>query len=165
MIHPQESTAQRLADHYNVAPITIKRDSQISNAIMSIGEHSIEAKELILAGKGNISRKRLKELSAADEPEIKYTIERILDGTHERRKTRQVSDDELTISADSSSIKSENTKELNEYEQLSLENFINKITDDFTAGVKRLSLGDDTSNSKEKLRLYINMLEELYNRI
>jgi len=164
----QEPTAQRLANHYNVAPITIKRDSQISNAIMAIGEHSIEAKELVLAGRGNISRKRLQELSDADEPEIKYTIERILDGTHERRRSRQAADSEaedLEGSADNLSSTTGAGNHFTEYEQLSLESFISRITDDFTAGIKKLDLGADTANSKPKLRLYIDMLEELYSRI
>jgi len=152
-----KTTAQRLAEQYNVSQMTIKRDANVSNAIMAIGEVSSEAKRKILAGGGNISRTRLQELATAAETDIIETIDRILEGTHERRKVRSSGNAKKSESAHNDD--SEN------YEQLSLENFIIKITDDFNSGIRNLSLGEDTSKSKTVLRSFIKMLEELYDRI
>jgi len=152
-----KTTAQRLAEQYNVSQMTIKRDANVSNAIMAIGEVSSEAKRKILAGGGNISRTRLQELATAAETDIIETIDRILEGTHERRRVRNSGNAKKSESAYNDD--SEN------YEQLSLENFIIKITDDFNSGIRNLSLGEDTSKSKTVLRSFIKMLEELYDRI
>jgi len=91
---PRRRTVQILAVQYNVSPKTIQRDSQLSDAIMAIGKVSPEAKRKILSGMGNISRQRLQELASATEEEIKYTAERILDGTYERRQPRASGRDE-----------------------------------------------------------------------
>ena len=150
------STATKLAEEYNVSRATIMRDAQLSDAIGIIGEVSPEAKEKILSGTANISRNRLQELASAPQDEIDETIEKILDGTHPRR-----------ISGSHNQTTMDNTQSNNTqiYEQLSLDDFITKITDEFTVGVKNLNLSADSTASKEKLRLYIKMLEELYNRI
>ena len=49
---PVRRTAQILAEQYNVSPKTIQRDSQLLDAIMAIGEVSLEAKRKILSGRG-----------------------------------------------------------------------------------------------------------------
>ena len=59
------STATRLAAQYNVSRSTIKRDSQLADAISAIGITSPAAKRDILAGKARVSRKKLCELSGA----------------------------------------------------------------------------------------------------
>ena len=51
---PRRRTAQILAEQYNVSPMTIRRDSQLSDAIMAIGEVSPEAKRKILSGRGMV---------------------------------------------------------------------------------------------------------------
>ena len=145
------STAAKLAEEYNVSRNTIKRDAQLSDAIGLIGKVSPEAKEKILSGTANISRNRLQELASAPQEEIDETVEKILDGTH----TRRISGSHNKPIKGNSQI----------YEQLSLDDFITKITDEFTVGVKNLNLSADSTTSKEKLRLYIKMLEELYSRI
>ena len=51
---PGRRTTQILAEQYNVSPNTIRRDAQVSDAIMAIGEVSPEAKRKILSGRGMV---------------------------------------------------------------------------------------------------------------
>ena len=104
--------------------------------------------------------------NAADE-QIRQTAEKILDGTHEIRQKRASLVSGGAESIDGARAKSADTADSGfvGYEQLTLESFITKITDDFTVGVKNLNLKESTANSKGKLRLYIDMLEELYRQI
>ena len=155
--HFQNSTASRLAEQYNVSRNTIRRDAQVSEAIMSIGEVSPEAKSTILSGKASISRSRLQELATAPESEILEAVGMILDGTHKRRQERKPERLHEKESGHGSTVES--------YEQLSLENFIIKITDDFNSGIRKLSPGEDMAKSKVVLKSFIEMLEELYSRI
>ena len=136
------STADRLADEYNVSRNTIRRDSQLAEAIIAIGEMSPETKELILSGKANISRSRLMELASADEDEVKDTIEQISAGTHKLRRSA-VSD-----SAESS-------------EQLTFDGFIEKIANEIDIGIKKLT-GVAGETSKTAIRALIDKLERLY---
>jgi len=149
-----EPTRIKLAEQYNVSPITIIRDGQVAKAITAIGETSPEAKRKILSGKGNISRKQLRELSTKTNEEISETIERILDGTHEGRRTQNPENTDRQTPSGSAL-----------YEQLTLETFINRIADDFNAGIKNLSINDDAEESKAALRALINTLEDLYRQI
>jgi len=149
-----EPTRIKLAEQYNVSPITIIRDGQVAKAITAIGETSPEAKRKILSGKGNISRKQLRELSTKTNEEISETIERILDGTHEGRRTQNPENTDRQTPSGSAL-----------YEQLTLETLINKLADDFNAGVKNLSINDDAKESKTALRALINTLENLYRQI
>jgi len=136
------STAHRLGDEYDVSPKTIRRDAQLAEAIIAIGEKSPEAKELILSGKGNISRKRLIELSFADEREVKDTIEQINAGTH---KLRRSAVEDLSGHA----------------EQLTFDGFIEKIANEIDSGIKKLSDGAGKT-PKTTLRALITKLEYLY---
>jgi len=178
---PQERrTSQILAEQYNVSPSTIKRDSQISTAIMAIGEISPEAKLKILSGRGNISRQRLQELASGTEDELKETAERIVDGTHERRQSRTVVQDEdgsdqseSVLNQDEPSqnkslaTPDENSDDDNseQFEQLSFENFLNQVTDNFKIKLKNIPNSKDPIKSKTALREFIDMLEELYQKI
>jgi len=83
------STADKLSTHYNVSPITIKRDAKVAEAINAIGETSLEAKRYILSGKLNITRKRLNELLNGPENELIDTAARIEDGTYWRKKAQK----------------------------------------------------------------------------
>ena len=54
-----KTTAKRLAEQYNVSPITIIRDAKVAEAIDAIGEVSHEAKMKILSSEAIIDKKEL----------------------------------------------------------------------------------------------------------
>ena len=81
-----QSTAERLAEQYNVSRDTIKRDAQIAKAIGAIGRESAEAKRKILSGRAGISRKQLREFLAGAENDIIDVAVSIEDGTFESRR-------------------------------------------------------------------------------
>jgi len=94
----KQCSAARLSAHYNVSPVTIKRDAKVAEAICAIGDTSPEAKSYILAGRTNITRKHLNELLNGSEFELKYTATKIKDGVFERKahhKKEEVSYDSL----------------------------------------------------------------------
>ena len=136
------STAQRLAKEYDVTSRTIRRDAQLAEAIIAIGQKSPEAKELILSGRGNISRKRLLELSALSEDGLGETITQIKDGTHQIRRSSTADPSEQN-------------------EQLTFDGFIEKIATEIDTGIKKLS-GGNTHTSKTAIRSLIDKLERLY---
>jgi len=137
------STASKLANEYDVSQKTIKRDAQIADAIIAIGETSPEAKELILSGKANISRKRLIELAFAEKGELKDTIEQINAGTHQIRRPGTVTDSSKSG------------------EQLTFDGFIEKIANEIDLGIKKLTVGTGET-SKTAIRALIDKLERLY---
>jgi len=161
------TTAQILAEQYNVSSMTIRRDAQVSDAIMAIGEISPEAKRKILSGRGNISRHRLQELALGTEDEIKETAERIIDGTHERRQSR--------VSAQDESVQDHNLgtaqggmvvgSDSGYFEQLSFEGFLDQVTDGFKVKLRNIPNSEDPVRSKTALREFIDMLEEIYREI
>ena len=78
------STANRLADQYNVSRNTIIRNAKLSEAIKSIGEVSPEAKRKILSGEIRINNNKLEALSSASGEEIEALATKIEDGSYER---------------------------------------------------------------------------------
>jgi hypothetical protein len=85
---PKESgdTAQRLANQYNVDRATIKRDGQVAKAIDKIGDVSSDAKQKILKGQSNITKKELGKLHKASDEEISEAAGRIADGTYTKKE-------------------------------------------------------------------------------
>jgi hypothetical protein len=136
------TTAQKLAAEYDVSPRTIRRDGQLAEAIIEIGKQSPEAKERILSGQGNISRKRLLELPFVDEEELHDTIAQIKDGTHTIRRgsTRDSSEPN---------------------EQLTLDGFLERIATEIDSGMKKLA-GGDSDTFRVAIRSLIDKLERLY---
>jgi len=55
LIPPRQVTTDKLAEHYSVSLNSIKRDTQVANAINAIGEVSPKAKMNILTRKIHIS--------------------------------------------------------------------------------------------------------------
>ena len=147
------SASQRLSEHYNVSPKTIRRDAQLADAINIIGEKSPETKEKILAGQGNISRVQLRELASGSPELITKTIDKIIDGTHTPRRTRDETDKQPRETVENFTPPS--------YEQLTLDGFITKTTQDIDIGLKRLTDGD-SAQSKIAIRQLIEQLEALY---
>jgi len=147
----QESTARRLAEHYNVSHSTISRDAQVANAIIAIGEKSPEIRQDILSGKTRISRIQLQELAAGTKEDVAAVIAQIEDGTFESRRTG------TAASASDSKTEPENIKPW--------EKEFGKMTDEFRQILRTHAKTDDTKSVKTALRQYIVMLEDLYKNI
>jgi DeoR/GlpR family transcriptional regulator of sugar metabolism len=147
------STANRLADLYNVSRNTIRRDSRIANAINKIGEVSPEIKMDILSGEINITRRQLKEIESGTEKDLDIIVEQMLDGTFEKPKREM-----------SKAVK-KNITSVNFPVALQSFNAINDITNTFYTKLQKLSNNEDAKGSKSALRLYIDTLEKLYKQI
>jgi len=151
--HPDQSdtlpgkTAVRLAEQYNVSAKTIRRDAQVANAIIEIGELSPDIKMNILYGKTYISRQQLQDLSIGSPKNVATVVEQINEGTFEGRR-RNTSPDTQDLSS------------MPLWEQ----EFV-KMTDTFRQSIKAQEKPDDTGAVKTALRDYISMLEDLYHNI
>jgi len=154
-----ESTAQRLARQYNVSHNTIKRDGQVANTILAIGEVSPNIKTDILLGKVHISNIQLLELAAGTEEDISALINQVEDGTFVNRKSgvsnSQVNDNDDNITGNPGKISHMHL----------WENQFIKMTDEFRNIIKTQLKPDDIAVAKIALRKYIGMLEELYNEM
>jgi len=144
-------TVQRLSEQYDVSTSTIIRDARLASAINAIGAKSPEAKAKILAGQGNISRTQLRELSSGSDELVSETIDKIIEGTHLPRRSRASESQNGSVTAPHTP----------QYEQLTIDGFISKMTHDVSSGISSLTQGN-TEQSKTALRALINQLEELY---
>ena len=147
------STANRLAEQYNVSAITILRNAKLAEAITSIGEVSPEAKRKILAGEVQIGRNRLELLSSASKEEIETVATGIEEGTYEGRASRGSASAKADITSDSI---------LPEIRQL------NTIISDFAKSfnsIVRQANNSGPAELKPVLRSYIDHLEDLYRNI
>jgi len=144
-------TAKWLSEHYKISPRTITRDGQISDVIIAIGKESEEAKSNILSGEIRISRKQLQELAAGTEDDVTRIAEQIQDGTFEGGRRTSSASDSSTIDGGA------NTTDMQPWERE-----FGKMTDDFRHTLRGLAKSDDTTTVRSALRLYIDMLEGLY---
>ena len=144
------STANRLAEHYNVSRNTIIRNAKLADALNFIGEFSPEAKRKILTGEIQISKNRLEALSSVSEDEIEAAVAQIEEGLFERRAPRQSQESKENHPSDST---------LPEIKQLST--IISSFARNFDSVLSQLSK-DDSAKLKRVLRSTINQLEELY---
>ena len=144
----KQHTADILSDQYKVSPKTIKRDSQVANAVIAIGEISHDIKRDILSEKTKISRKRLRELASGSHDDIVEAVEQIKAGTFENKSIGGLLPNEV-ISDD---IKP-------------WEISFGKMTDEFRQVLRVHAKTNDTTAIRSAIRHYINMLEELYMNI
>ena len=149
-----ESTASRLAEKYGVSRNTIMRDAQVSTAICAIGEVSPYAKQKILSGGANISRRRLQEIASGNEKEIAETAARIKAGTHELRHSGESAT--INGSANSSTQNKEAPSWVAE---------LSSIAHSFNAGLKSMASIEDPEKVKNSIRPLIDMLNDLYEKI
>jgi len=155
--HPKSSsTANRLAEKYGVSHMTIKRDAQIASAINTIGETSPDVKIDILSGKTQISRRQLQELSSGKEEAVAHVVERIREGTLERRRPSTGAGSTHGGNANGST----DSAELRPWEIQ-----FGKMTDELRQMLRNYAKADDTDSVRSALRQYIGMLEDLYQSI
>ena len=144
----KQHTADILSDQYKVSPKTIKRDSQVANAVTAIGELSPDIKRDILSEKTKISRKRLRELASGSHDDIAEAVEQIKAGTFENKSIGGLPPNEI-ISDD----------------MKPWEISFGKMTDEFRQVLRVHAKIDDTAAIRKAIRQYINMLEELYKNV
>jgi len=165
--HLVGSTANRLVEIYGVSRNTIRRDALVATAIDAIGAVSPQVKRDILSEKTHISRKLLQELAGGTEEDIKKLVESIEDGSFKSRQPKTpASDDDLDDSPDTSSDTSPDVSpdasvttptETNQWKTT-----FTKITGDFHSKLDTITSSNDTVAARSALRLYINLLEDLY---
>ena len=149
-----ESTASRLADKYGVSRNTIQRDAQVSSAICAIGEISHYARQKILSGEINISRRRLQELASGDEKEIAETAAQIKAGTYELRHSG-----EAVSKYGSAKTSVQNNASPPWMAELS------SIAQNFNMGLKSMVSIEDPEIVKNSIRSLIDLLNDLYEKI
>ena len=147
-----QSTANRLADKYNVSPRTIKRDAVVAKAISAIGDISPDIKMDILSGKTRISKVKLNELANGTEDDISDAVMQIEEGTFVNRRTK--------VSGGEGSLGGSDIIVMKPWEMQ-----FSKMTDGFRQVLRGYADSDDTTLVKAALREYIGMLEELYRDI
>ena len=149
----KQSTASRLAEHYRVSPITIKRDAQVTNAINTIGEKSPEIKTNILSGTTHITRKQLQELSAGTQEDVSAVIEEINEGTFISRRP----------GTPLSSVTGQDSTDTDNMQPWERE--FSNMTDEFRSVLRGYANTEDTTVIKTALRQYIETLEDLYKNL
>jgi len=160
----KRTTADKLAENYNVSPKTIRRDAQVANALSLIGETSPDIKMDILSGKTRISRKQLQELSGGTNEDVDEIVSRISDGSF-RQKGDYSNSSELKSNFSGtnempSGKSATDTIDLDDMQPW--EKHFAIMTDEFRQLLRSHAKINDKTSAKSTLRQYITMLEELY---
>jgi len=159
-----ERTSKRLAEHYNVSRATIERDGRVALGIVAIGEKSPEAKRSILAGKANISRKKLRELASYTDDKVSEIAVEIEE--HRFDNDRNASS-EVDSNADSSNLGANMSGAHNNgsgddmSDILPLSETVIRMTNVFHNEL-RLAINGSDKDLKNALRMSIDLLEVLY---
>jgi len=149
--HQAGSTASRLANYYNISPKTVRRDSNLANAINAIGVQSPEARRKVLSGEVKIDKKKLQELSSDQNTEIEELSIRIEEGTYNRRPAITPTiygpddTDDLALS------------EIREFDAA-----VKKAINEFLSELKKLGAGDGLLERKAALKSHIDKLDGMY---
>jgi len=144
------STAKKLADKYNVSPITIIRDAKLSETIDEIGKAFPEAKVKILSGEVSINKNVLQEHASKPKEEISEIATKIEEGTYEKRTSE-------TPATNNSNTSNQNNNVIQK-----LNNIIIKATDDINTELKNVNSIGERVESKIAIQTFINTLEGIY---
>jgi len=162
-----ERTSKRLAEHYNVSRATIERDGRVALGIVAIGEKSAEAKRSILAGKANISRKKLRELASYTDDkvsEIATKIEEHRFGNDRNTSSKVDRDtDSSNLGNDTSDVHNGDSDDATSNVPF-LAEIVTKMANDFHNELSLATNGSDR-DLKSALRMSIDMLEMLYQKL
>jgi len=150
------STANRLAEHYNVSRETIKRNARLAETLTAIGEISPDIKRKILHGEIQISKSRLEALSSAPKEEIEAVALEMEAGEFIGRAPRNSKQPKNSVGGASGA---DLDSALPEIQRLSM--IISDFAADFSTMFLKLNSGD-SAELKTILRSYIDKLEELY---
>jgi len=134
--------------------MTIKRDSNISKALDTIGDISPEAKRKLLSGEVAINKKELQELSSRSVEEIEELAAQIEEGTFERRAPVTPTPEKF--------------EEFDEYAPDDLQRLYaarGHIADIFKSELKKINKTESMAELKTVLRTCIDTLEDVYARV
>ena len=88
-----EKTVKNVAKQHNVSKDTVIRNEKFADGVDKIGEVSPEAKEKVLQGKSNLTKKEVIKLAEAPKEEVKKVVEQIKN--NEPKKGRPKNDPEF----------------------------------------------------------------------
>ena len=146
------STKGQLADQYKVSKNTILRDAKLSESIDAIGEASPEAKRQILAGEISINKNTLGGISALPAEEVESLANKIESGEYDKKQGK--------INAETEPSEDSYLEMLRRFETE-----IAKITERLFANLRKRAKNSEPVKLKTSLRMYIDMLEKLYERM
>ena len=152
-----KSTAERLANQYNVSRATIKRDAKAAEVIDAIGETSPEAKRKIISGEMNIDRKYLRGLASNPNEDLHAIAAEINDGTFTKNKPDPQAND---IEGNNGAATAVTTEAAAEAQALSVA--VAEVGDCFSAGLLLINKSGNMAELKAALRSGIDALEDLY---
>jgi len=146
------SAKGHLAEQYKVSKNTILRDAKLSESIDAIGEVSPEAKRQILAGEISINKNTLGGISALPAEEVEKLANKIESGEYDKRQNKTNAETELSE---------------NSYLEIlqRFETEIAKITERLFTNLRKRAKNSEPVKLKTSLRMYIDMLEKLYERM
>ena len=166
---PIQTTADKLAEQYNVSERTIRSDAAAARTINAIGEVDPEAKQKILSGKGGINKRDLENLAKAPKEEIVEAAQKIKDGSWENVKRDRSGSGEVKIDKDfefamkpAVEIKPVNAvlTSIN-----SLEMTMTMISDVFNVKLPQVTKDSEREELRNTLKGYIIKLESLCDKI
>jgi len=143
------STKSQLADQYKVSKNTIIRDAKLSESIDAVGAVSPEAKRQILAGEISINKNTLGGISTLPLEDVENFANKIESGAYDKKAKTE------TIPV--------NNSYLDALKRFETE--ITKITEKLFFNLRKRAKKDEPIKLKPSLRMYIDMLEKLYDRI
>ena len=176
----QVPTAQRLADQYDVSRNTIMRDEKNADAIDTIGEASPEARRMILDKEVKIDKKDLIAITAMSKEEIAEIAAQIEEGIYEKKKPEQSAAAGGVSASSDPNAPGTATPGLSTADSfapyptapgstdlMSPYAVALKVADDFVyySGLQESKFDGDTSELESALRIYIDMLENLLDRL
>ena len=178
------STADRLAELYDISSKTIARDAKGADGIDAIGVASPEAKRMLLDGEAKMDKNYLMSIADMDDQDIAEIAARIESGTHDRRKPKPpaaTTADENGGGGNSGDGGGDGGGGSNGGDGgngggngggggepgsngNTLYGDLLSLTDDFSTELWSLVKAGETGKLKTSLRAYIDSLEKLYER-
>jgi hypothetical protein len=154
-------TGERLAEKYNVSPITILRNSKLAKGLTSIGEIEPEIKRDILIGNQRVSKGTLESLASATPEEVEKVVAEIKAGEFVSRAPRGSLSGNDNATLIDQPITSNESSPFFLPELRKLNNIISDFAGSFNSMMNEID-SSDPAPLKVALRSYINQLEELY---
>ena len=166
---PVQTTADKLAEQYNVSERTIRSDAAAARTINAIGEVDPEAKQKILSGKGGINKRDLENLAKAPKEEIVEAAQKIKDGSWENVKRDRSGSSAVKIDKDfefaMKPAEKASAASMVMASIRTLGSHVAIVADDFNAILPRVTEEDEREELRNTLKGYIIKLESLCDKI
>jgi len=166
---PVQTTADKLAEQYNVSERTIRSDAASAKTIDMIGEVDPEAKVKILSGKGGINKRDLENLAKAPKEEIMEAAQKIKDGSWENAKRDRNGSNTVKIDKDfefaMKPAEKASAASMIMASIRTLGSHVAMVADDFNAILPRVTEENKREEIKNILKGYTMKLETLCEKI